>query len=218
MLAVAGRPARLILISELSVAIAFVAVSLPGFVSLVAPVATEAVVLPVVVGVPETGHEIDAPMASEATGVSGVHAPTVTPGGSPLTAHETPRPAAVADALFVHLTTPAYGTPTVAVAGRPVRSGATSDPVTLIAVLAVLLATVASLVAPVEPLIGALPTAVGMPDTVHVMAPPGATGDDVGTLGEQTVLRPAGRPVMAQVAAVAAIDGVVALVQVKLPL
>jgi hypothetical protein len=218
MLAVAGRPTRLMLISELCVATDLVAVSFPGFVSLVAPVVTDAVVVPVVVGVPLTGHEIDAPMASEATGVVGVHAPTVTPGGRPVTAQETFNPEAVADELFVHLTTPAYGTPTVAVAGRPVRSGATSAPKTAIDDAAVLLPVVGSLVAPVVPLIGLLPAAVGMPETVHVMEPPGATGDAVGTVGAHTVTSPAGRPVTAQVAAVAAIDGAVALVQVKLPL
>jgi hypothetical protein len=189
---------------------------LPGSVSLIAPVVTETVAVPIAVGVPETGQEIDAPIASEATGGAGIHAPTVTPSGKPVTAHETLRPAAVADALFVHLMTPTYGTPTVATAGSPVRSGATSEPVTLIDAVAVLLPRLTSLVAPVVPLSVALPTAVGVPDTVHVIAAPGAT-DAAGTDGAQTVLKPAGRPATAQLAAVAAIAGAAALLHLKVP-
>jgi hypothetical protein len=217
MLAVAGRPASEMLMSELLVAIGFVAVSLAGLVSLVAPVETEAVVVPVVVGVPVTGHEMDAPLGSEATGVVGVHAPTVTPGGRPVTLQETARPAAVADMLLVHLMVPEYGTPTVAVAGRPVRSGDTSAPITLIAAVAMLLARFTALDAPVVPEIGAFPSAVGVPETVHVMTAPGAT-DAAGTVGEQLCDRPAGRPVTAHEAAVAATAGAAALVQVNVPL
>lgn len=111
MLAVTGRPARLILISEPTVATALVAVLLPPlpvppFVSLVAPVVADAVVEPAAVGVPDTGHEILAPMATLAGGV-GVHAPTVTPGGNPVTAQVALSALAVAVALLVHLTVPA---------------------------------------------------------------------------------------------------------------
>jgi hypothetical protein len=92
--------------SELLVVIGLVAVSLAGLLSLVAPVVTETVVVPGVVGVPVTGHEMELPAASEATGVAGVQGPTVTPGGRPVTTQETLRPAAVAVVLLVHLTVP----------------------------------------------------------------------------------------------------------------
>ena len=82
------KPDKLIDISEATVATALVAVLLPPavvppLVSLVAPVVTDAVVVPDAVGVPETEHVIDAPAATVAGGV-GVHVPTVTPGGRPL--------------------------------------------------------------------------------------------------------------------------------------
>jgi hypothetical protein len=78
----------------------------PPLVSLVAPVATEAVVVAGEVGMPETGHEIDTPIASEAAGSVGEHVPTVTPGGRPVTAQETLRAAPVAVVLLVHSTVP----------------------------------------------------------------------------------------------------------------
>jgi hypothetical protein len=110
MLAVAGRPARLMLMSEPTVAMACVAVLLPPvpvlpFVSLVAPVLTDAVAVPDAVGVPVTGQLMLAPAATVAGG-TGVHVPTVTPGGRPVTAQDALVAAAVADALLVHLTVP----------------------------------------------------------------------------------------------------------------
>jgi hypothetical protein len=215
-LAVVGKPASEIAISELLVVTGLVATSLAGLVSLMAEVVTDAVVVPVAVGVPVTGQEMDAPMASEATGVVGVHGPTVTPGGKPVTAHITFKPAAVAVALLVHLMTPEYGTPTVATAGKPVKSGDTSAPVTLIAAIAVLFAVLTSLVAPVVPASAAPPTAVGVPETVQVMAAPGAT-EAAGAVGEQTVVRPAGKPLTAQPALVAATAGAAAFEQVYVP-
>jgi hypothetical protein len=79
----------------------------PPTVSLVAPVETETVVEPGAVGMPDTGQEIEAPAASDATGSGGVHVPTVTPGGRPVTEHVGLIAAAVDNALFVHNTVPA---------------------------------------------------------------------------------------------------------------
>ena len=90
-----------------------------------------------------------------------------------------------------------------------------SEPVVAMVVEAVLLATTGSLVAPVVPLTVELPTVVGVPETVQVMAALGATV--AGGVGAQDVVRPAGRPVTAQVADVAAMAGDAALVQVKVP-
>jgi hypothetical protein len=84
------------------------------------------------------------------------------------------------------------------------------------AAVAVLLARLTSLVAPVLPARDALPTAVGVPETVQVMVALGAT-DAAGTVCEHTVVRPAGRPVTAQLALVAAIAGVAAFEQVNVP-
>jgi hypothetical protein len=105
--------------------------------------------------------------------------------------------------------------PTVAVAGKPERSGAISAPSTVTVVVAVLLAALPSLLAPVVPDSVAAPGVVGVPETVHVMLPPAATA--VGGTGAQTVVRPAGKPETAHVAAVAASVGAAALEQVKLP-
>jgi hypothetical protein len=110
MLAVAGRPARLMLMSEPETATAFVAVLLPPpvvppLLSLAAPVVAVTVEEPGPVGVPETGQEILAPAATVAGGV-GVQAPTVTPGGKPDTMHVAFAAFCVAVALFVHLTVP----------------------------------------------------------------------------------------------------------------
>lgn len=73
--------------------------------SLTAPVVTVTVVVPLAVGVPETGHEMLAPAAS-VVGGAGVHVPTVTPGGRPVTAQVADVALAVAVALFVHLMVP----------------------------------------------------------------------------------------------------------------
>jgi hypothetical protein len=101
-----GRPDRSGNMSEATVAIAFVVVSFAVFASFTAVDVTEAVVEPGAVGIPDTGHEIDAPMASEATGKAGVHVPTVTPGGRFEIAHVGLLAAAVAAAAFVHTTVP----------------------------------------------------------------------------------------------------------------
>lgn len=110
MFAVVGNPARSIDMSDALVVTDVVAVLLPPvpvppLVSLVAPVVAVTVTEPVAVGVPETGHEMLAPIAIVAGGV-GVHVPTVTPGGSPLTLQVAARAAAVAAPLFVQTTVP----------------------------------------------------------------------------------------------------------------
>lgn len=110
MLAAAGRPAREMLMSEPDVVTGAVAVLLPPavvppLVSLVAPVVTVTVELPTAVGVPLTGQLMLAPAATVAGG-AGAHAPTVTPGGRPDTAHVALVALAVAAALFVHLIVP----------------------------------------------------------------------------------------------------------------
>jgi hypothetical protein len=106
--------------------------------------------------------------------------------------------------------------PTVAVAGSPVRSGFMSAPVMASVVDAVLFDALTSLVALEVPLNVRLATGVvGVPATVQVMTPPGASGEAVGTVGEQLVVRLAGTPLMAQVAAVAATAGEAALVHVN---
>lgn len=103
----------------------------------------------------------------------------------------------------------------MAVAGRPLRSGVISEPVVVIDATAVLLPGMPSLVAPVVPVSDAVPTAVGVPETVHEMVAPGATL--VGGAGMHDDVRPAGNPAIEQVAAVAARAGVAAFVQVKVP-
>jgi hypothetical protein len=91
-----------------------------------------------------------------------------------------------------------------------------SEPVTVSEAVAVLLTALGSLPAPVEPERVEVPTAVGVPETVQVIAAPGAS-DAAGTVGEHVVDRPAGRPVTAQAAPVAADAGAAALVQVNEP-
>ena len=81
---------------------------------------------------------------------------------------------------------------------------------------AVLFAGAPSLVAPVLPMSVLEPTVVGVPVTVQVMAAPGATL--TGGVGEQEVVRPAGKPVTAHVADVAVTSGAPPFVHVKLPL
>lgn len=90
-----------------------------------------------------------------------------------------------------------------------------SEPVTAIVDVAVLLAVIGSFVAPVVPLSAELPTVVGVPETVQVMTALGATV--VGGVGEHAVVRPAGNPVTAHVAFVAAMAGEAAFEHVKLP-
>ena len=83
-------------------------------------------------------------------------------------------------------------------------------------VVAVLLAGLPSLVAPVVPVNVFEPGAVGVPETVQTNFAPGAMA--AGAVGEHDVVRPAGRPVMAQVAPLAASAGAGAFVQLKVPL
>lgn len=209
-----GRPDRLIdmsdaLVATVAVAVLLPPVPVPPFVSFVAPVVAVTVVVPVAVGVPDTGQEMLAPIATVAGGV-GVQVPTVTPGGRPVMLQLALIAAPVADALFVHSTVPAYGTPTVAVAGNPDRSGLMSEPFTLNDAVAVLFGRLRSFVAPVVPVSVTVPAVVGVPDTVHVIAAPGLTV--VGGVGVQLDVRPAGSPVIAHVAAVAARNGEAAFV------
>ena len=105
--------------------------------------------------------------------------------------------------------------PTVAVAGSADRSAIISAPVVVIEVDAVLLAGLPSLLAVVVPEIALVPVAVGVPETVQVIAAPAATL--AGGVGEQLVVRPAGRPLTAHVADVAVSAGDAALVQVNVP-
>ena len=107
---VVGIPDTSGVISDPTVAIVCVAELLPPapvppLVSLVAPVVALAVVDPAAVGVPDTGQMMLVPAATLAGG-TGEHAPTVTPGGSPETAHVAFAAAAVALALLVHLIVP----------------------------------------------------------------------------------------------------------------
>jgi hypothetical protein len=210
----------LIDISDPDVTTAFVTVLLPPavvppLVSFVAPVWTDAVVDPEAVGVPLTAHEMLEPAAIVAGGV-GVQLPTVTPAGNPLIAHVAFVADAVAVALLVHKTAPEYATPIVAVAGKPERFGVMSEPVTAIAVVAVLFAVFGSFPAPVVPVTVDDPSAVGVPVTVHEITPDGAT--DVGGKGVHDCVKPAGRPETEQAAAVAVIAGAAAFEQVNVPL
>jgi hypothetical protein len=185
------------------------------FASLAAPVLAVTVEEPDAVGVPETAHEMLAPAATVTGGV-GVHAPTVTPGGKPEIAHVALVALAVAAALLVHFTVPEYGTPTVAVVGKPDRSGVISEPVTASDAVVVLFAALPSLPAPVAPDSADVPSAVGVPETVHVMVAPGASVA-AGAVGEHVVVKPAGRPASAQLAFVAAIAGAAAFAHVNVP-
>ena len=90
-----------------------------------------------------------------------------------------------------------------------------SEPTAVIVVVAVLLAELPSLVAPVVPGSVELPSADGVPETVQVMLAPGATA--VGGVGAHEVVRPAGKPETAQVAAVAPSTGAAAFEHVNVP-
>jgi hypothetical protein len=107
-LAVVGNPLRSIDISDALVATFFVLLPpepVPPLVSLVAPVVAVTVTEPDAVGVPETAHEMLDPIATAVGGV-GVHTPSVTPAGNPLTEQDAAIAPAVAPALFVHKTVP----------------------------------------------------------------------------------------------------------------
>jgi hypothetical protein len=90
-----------------------------------------------------------------------------------------------------------------------------SEPVVAIDVDAVLFAAFGSLLAPVVPLMADVAGDVGVPETVHVIAAPGATVD--GGVGAHDVVRPAGRPLTAHDALVAAIAGAAAFEHVNVP-
>ena len=202
--------------SEALVAIDAVAVLLPPAVvppltSLVAPVVAVTVEVPDTVGVPLTGQLMLAPAATVAGG-AGEHVPTVTPAGKPETVQVAFSALAAAAPLLVHLTVPLYGVPTVAVVGRPLRSGVISEPVEPIVAVAVLLAGLPSFVAPVVPVTVVAPVVVGVPDTVQLIDAPGATL--TGGVGEHDDVSPGGKPLTAQVAEVAVISGDAPFLQV----
>jgi hypothetical protein len=90
-----------------------------------------------------------------------------------------------------------------------------SEPVTTNVAVAVLFVELGSFGEPVLPLSGDEPGAVGVPETVQVIAAPGATVE--GGVGAHDVVKPAGRPVTAHVALVAAMAGAAAFEQVKEP-
>ena len=81
---------------------------------------------------------------------------------------------------------------------------------------ALLFVLLPSLLALVVPDIGLVPVVVGVPETVQVIVAPAATL--VGVVGEQTDVRPGGKPVILQVAAVAVSAGEAALEHVYVPL
>jgi hypothetical protein len=230
--AVVGMPAKDGTMSEPVVTMLLVTVLLPPFVvpplmSLAAPVVKDSGAIPTAVGVPVTVQVIAAPTATVAkVGTAGKQT-VVKPVASPVIAQVAPILAAAvaAGAVLVHVKVPLYGTPTCAVAGMPAKDGTMSEPVTTMELVAVLLPPavippLTSLAAPVVKASGAVPTAVGVPVTVQVMAAPMATVPPVGTVGEHALIKPAGKPAMAQV--VLALAGAVAagavLVQVKVPL
>lgn len=105
--------------------------------------------------------------------------------------------------------------PTVAVAGRPDRFGVMSEPAVAMMVVAVLLAGLPSLLAPVTPLMVDEPVVVGVPETVQTICAPGVT--EAGGVGVHDVVSPAGSPLTAQMALVAASAGEPALEHVKVP-
>lgn len=92
-------------VAMLCVAVLLPPVPVPPLASLTAPVVTVATVDPGAVGVPETGQTMLDPAATVAGG-KGEQAPTVTPGGKPLTAHDALVALAVAAAALVHLIVP----------------------------------------------------------------------------------------------------------------
>jgi hypothetical protein len=105
--------------------------------------------------------------------------------------------------------------PTVAVAGKLLKSGTMSEPVVTIVAVAVLLPATLSLVAPVVPDIVELPIAVGVPETVHEIVPPGDTV--AGGVGEHEAVKPEGNPDTAHDALVAATAGAAAFKHVNEP-
>jgi hypothetical protein len=230
--AVVGIPAKDGTMSEPVVTMELVTVLLPPFVappltSFAAPVVKDNGAVPTAVGVPVTVQVMAAPIAKGAV-VGRVGEQTVVkPVANPVMAQVAPALAAAvaAGAVLVQVKVPLYGTPTCAVAGIPAKEGTMSEPVITIELVAVLLPPavippLTSLAAPVVKASGAVPTAVGVPVTVQVMTAPMATVPPVGTVGEHTLIKPAGNPAIAQV--VLTLAGAVAagavLVQVNVPL
>ena len=220
MLAVVGRPARVMLMSEPDVLTVAVAVLLPPdvtppLVSLVAPVLAVTVVEPDADGVPLTEQVMELP-ASTVAGGEGTQPVTETPTGKPLTAHVALSALAVAVAELVHLMVPLYAVPTVAVAGSPLRSGAMSAPVVVMEPAAVLLAGLPSFPALVVPLSSDVATAVGVPETVQVIDAPGTRL--IRWLGTHVYVKPAGSPLRAHVGTNAVINGAAPLEHENVPL
>ena len=91
-----------------------------------------------------------------------------------------------------------------------------SEPVTVTVWVAVLLARLGSFDAEVVPDNIAAPTTVGVPETVHVILAPAATV--AGGVGAHDVVSPAGSPLTAHDALVAAIAGNAAFEHVNVPL
>ena len=105
--------------SEPVVVINAPAVLLAALPSLVAPVVPVNVLEPTVVGVPDTVQVTVAPAATVA-GTVGEH-DVVSPGGRPLTAHDAVVALTAGAAALVQLNVPLYGTPILAVVGKPTR-------------------------------------------------------------------------------------------------
>ena len=155
---------------------------------------------------PLTEQVIAAPAATVAGGV-GTQPVTVTPAGRPVTPHDAAVALAVAVALFVHVKVPVYGWFRFAVVGRPLRSIDMSEPDVVTAFVAWLLPPdvvppLVSFEAPVVTVTVAAVVDVGVPETVQLIELPLATV--AGGVGVQVpTVTPAGRPVMAHVAATA---------------
>jgi hypothetical protein len=230
--AVVGIPAKEGTMSEPVVTMELVTVLLPPLVappltSLAAPVVKDNGAVPTAVGVPLTVQVMAAPIAKGAV-VGRVGEQTVVkPVANPVMAQVAPALAAAvaAGAVFVQVKVPLYGTPTCAVVGIPAKEGTMSEPVVTMELVTVLLPPfvappLTSLAAPVVKDNGAVPTAVGVPLTVQVIAAPTATVAKVGTAGKQAVVKPVASPVIAQVAPIlaAAVAAGAVLVQVKVPL
>jgi hypothetical protein len=90
-----------------------------------------------------------------------------------------------------------------------------SEPVAPSVAVAELLTGLLSLLAPVVPVTVTLPNTIGVPLTLQVIVAPGATV--VGGVGEHDAVRPAGSPLSAHDAFVAATAGAAAFEHVKLP-
>lgn len=125
------------------------------------------------------------------------------------------------DAALAQVKVPVYGTPTVAVSGRPPRSMLMSEALATTPLVAVLLPPAVmppliSLVAPVATETVDVAAAVGVPLTGHEMLAPGATV--AGAVGVQVpTVTPAGRPEMVQVALVADCVETALLVHLMVP-